>query len=228
MIRFENVYKKYDNGTVALDNININIGKGEFVFLIGPSGAGKSTMLKVITREEKVTRGSVFLDSINTQNLKRRQIPYHRRNLGVVFQDYKLLENKTVYENVAFALEILGASKKEIKREVPIALSLVNLSHKTKSYPRELSGGELQRVSIARSIVNNPKVLLADEPTGNLDEDTSYEIMSLLMDINRRGTTIVMATHARFIVDKYQKRVISINQGKIVSDEIGGYHIENV
>lgn len=228
MFRFEQVSKRYDNGVLALDDINLKVNEGEFVFLVGPSGAGKSTILKLLSKEEDPTRGYIFFDNKNISQLGRRQIPYYRRSLGIVFQNYRLLENKTVYENVAYALQIVGASKATIKREVPRVLSLVKLSHKSSSYPRELSGGEAQRVAIARSVVNNPKLVLADEPTGNLDMDTSMEIMDVLRDINKSGTTVLMATHAKYIVDTYNLRVITIEHGKIISDKVGGYNIENI
>lgn len=226
MIRLENVYKKYDNGVIALNNINLNIKHGEFVFVIGPSGAGKSTLLKLLSHEELPSRGNIFIDNVNITKLSRRQVPFHRRKLGIVFQDFKLLPNKTVYENVAYALEIVGASGSDIKRQVPNVLALVNLYDRAKSYPNQLSGGELQRVAIARAVVNKPRLLLADEPTGNLDEDTAYEIMEILENINKNGTTVLMATHAKNIVDQYQKRVIKIENGVIARDEIGGYYYE--
>ena len=226
MIRLENVLKKYDNGVIALNNINLNIKPGEFVFLIGPSGAGKSTLLKLLSHEELPTKGSIFIDNVNITKLSRRQVPFHRRNLGIVFQDFKLLANKTVYENVAYALEIVGASGADIKRQVPNVLALVNLYDRAKSYPNQLSGGELQRVAIARAVVNKPRLLLADEPTGNLDEETAYEIMEILDNINKNGTTVLMATHAKNIVDQYQKRVIRIDNGVVARDDIGGYYYE--
>lgn len=223
MIRFENVYKKYDNGVVALNNIDLSIKEGEFIFIVGASGAGKSTLIKLLTREELPTKGNVYFENNNITKLSRRQVPFHRRDLGVVFQDFKLLPNKTVYENVSYALEIIGTSSTEIKRRVPIVLSLVNLYDRSNSYPSELSGGESQRVAIARAVVNNPKLVMADEPTGNLDGDTAHEIMEILNDINKKGTTVLMATHARNIVDRYNKRVIKIDNGNLVRDEIGGY-----
>lgn len=226
MIRFENAHKEYDNGVIALDNVNLKIKKGEFVFLVGPSGAGKSTLIKILSHEEILTKGALFFENQNVTRLNRRRVPFYRRKLGVVFQDFRLLPNKTVYENVAYALEIVGASRNDIKRKVPVVLSLVNLSHKAKSYPNELSGGESQRVAIARAVVNEPKLLIADEPTGNLDMNTAIEIMSVLDNINSKGTTVLMATHAKQIVDEYQKRVVGIENGKIVSDRIGGYDYE--
>ena len=225
MFRLENVSKKYENGVLALNNVDLRVKEGEFVFLVWPSGAGKSTILKLLSKEEIATHGDVYFKNRNITSMKRREIPFHRRQLGIVFQDYRLLENKTVYENVAYALEIIGASSSDIKREVPRVLSLVKLSHKSKSYPSELSGGEAQRVAIARSVVNKPKLVLADEPTGNLDIDTSMEIMDVLMDINASGTTVLMATHAKYIVDAYKKRVVTISNGKIISDKVGGYSV---
>jgi cell division transport system ATP-binding protein len=226
MIRFEKIYKKYDNGVVALDDIDLNITPGEFVFIVGPSGAGKSTLLKLLTKEEVPTRGNIYFQNKNITKLSRRLIPIHRRKMGVVFQDFKLLPNKTVYENVAYALEIIGTSSSDIKRRVPIVLSLVNLYERANSYPNELSGGESQRVAIARAVVNNPKLLMADEPTGNLDVDTAMEIMEIINNINSKGTTVIMATHAKNIVDEYQKRVVKIDHGKVVRDETGGYYSE--
>ena len=194
MIEVKNVYKKYPNGVHAINGININIDFGEFVYVVGPSGSGKSTFIKMLYREEKPTSGSIIINGINLTTLKERKVPYLRRNLGVVFQDFKLLPNLTVYENIAFALEVIEESPRNIKRRVLEVLDLVHLKQRARSYPNELSGGEQQRVSIARSIVNSPKVLIADEPTGNLDPETTWEIMDTFMEINRRGTTIIMAT----------------------------------
>ncbi len=219
MIRFENVYKQYEKkDKYALEDVNLYIGKGEFVFLVGSSGAGKSTFIRLLLREQQITQGRLTINDIDVSNLTQRTIPKFRRNIGVVFQDFKLLANKTVYENVAYAMEITQNNKKSIRRKVPVALSLVGLSHKAKSYPSQLSGGEQQRVGIARAIINNPMLLIADEPTGNLDPHNADEIMRLLLDINRRGTTVIVATHAKEIVDKLQKRVITIDEGKILSD----------
>ncbi len=228
MIRFENVSKVYDNGFPALNNVSFTIEKGEFVFLVGSSAAGKSTIIKLIMKEEDATEGDININGIDVCDLRRKEVPYFRRTIGVVFQDYRLLPNKTVQENVAYAMEIIGAPTKEIRKNVPAVLSLVGLAHKAKMYPRQLSGGEQQRVAIARAIVNNPMVLIADEPTGNLDPDTASEIMAILEDINRRGTTIVMATHAESIVNRMQKRVIVIEKGVITRDEAkGGYtHVD--
>ncbi len=224
MIQFENVTKTYDNGFRALNDISFTIEKGEFVFLVGSSAAGKSTIIKLIMKEEDATSGNILINDIDVCDLKRREVPYFRRTIGVVFQDFRLLPNKTVQENVAYAMEIVGATNKEIRRNVPAVLSMVGLAHKAKMYPNQLSGGEQQRVAIARAIVNNPVVLIADEPTGNLDPDTAMEIMNILEDINRRGTTVVMATHAENIVNKLQKRVIVVEKGSITRDEEkGGY-----
>ena len=224
MISFQNVSKTYDNGFPALNDVSFEISKGEFVFLVGSSAAGKSTIIKLIMKEEDATEGSIIINGIDVCDLRRKEIPYFRRTLGVVFQDYRLLPNKTVQENVAYAMEIIGASGKEIRKNVPNVLSMVGLAHKAKMYPKQLSGGEQQRVAIARAIVNNPVLLIADEPTGNLDPETAHEIMEILEDINRRGTTIIMATHAENIVNKMQKRVIVVEKGVITRDEEkGGY-----
>ena len=224
MIKLTEVSKEYKNGVNALSNINIHIGKGEFVYLVGSSGAGKSTLIKLLLKEEEPTSGRIFLKGNEITKVNNRKIPYIRRDIGVVFQDFRLLPNKTVYENVAFAMEILGTNPKDIRRRVPMILSMVDLSRKASSYPEQLSGGEQQRVSIARAIVNNPPVLIADEPTGNLDPETALEIMRALMDINARGTTILMATHAREIVNSMRKRVLALENGKLIRDEErGGY-----
>ena len=222
MIEVKNVYKKYPNGVHAINGININIDFGEFVYVVGPSGSGKSTFIKMLYREEKRTSGSIIINGINLTTLKERKVPYLRRNLGVVFQDFKLLPNLTVYENIAFALEVIEESPRNIKRRVLEVLDLVHLKQRARSYPNELSGGEQQRVSIARSIVNSPKVLIADEPTGNLDPETTWEIMDTFMEINRRGTTIIMATHDKEIVNNIRNRVIVIEGGLVVRDELKG------
>lgn len=228
MILLSNVSKVYPNGSTALDDVSFFIERGEFVFIVGPSGSGKSTLIKLLMHEEVATEGQVIINNKDIGKLKRREIPYLRRSMGVVFQDFRLLSNKTVYENVAFAMDIIGASRKEIRRQVPNVLSLVGLSHKAKSFPGELSGGEQQRVALARALVNNPAFLIADEPTGNLNPKVAMEIMELLDNINKRGTTIIMATHAKDIVDTMKKRVIAIEDGKIVRDESrGGYGYEN-
>ncbi|MCI8290993.1 MAG: cell division ATP-binding protein FtsE [Clostridia bacterium] len=223
MIEFKNVSKVYDTGTEAVHNANFKIDKGEFVFLVGTSGSGKSTLIKLILKEEEPTRGNIIINGKDTTFLKPKRVPFLRRSMGVVFQDFRLLPDKTVYENVAFAMYIVKATPRHIRRQVQMVLSLVGLSAKAKMYPNELSGGEQQRVALARALVNNPSMIIADEPTGNLDPDTAWEIMNLLNDINLRGTTVVMATHAKNIVDSMNKRVIHIEQGNIVRDEKGGY-----
>ena len=227
MIEFRNVSKVYNKNVKALTNVNINIDKGEFVFLVGPSGAGKSTFIKMLLKEVEPSTGNIVMGNEDLSKIKRRQIPYHRRKIGMVFQDFRLIPTLNVYENVAFAMRVVGASPKEIRKRVPMVLSLVGLSNKYKMFPNELSGGEQQRVSIARAIVNNPKVLIADEPTGNLDPETAKEIMELIDDINKAGTTVVMATHAKEIVNSMKKRVIAIDKGEVVSDgQKGGYEYE--
>ncbi|NLK43818.1 MAG: cell division ATP-binding protein FtsE [Tissierellia bacterium] len=224
MIELQSVDKEYDNNVRALINVNLNIHKGEFVFLVGSSGAGKSTLIKLLLKEEEPTSGRIILNNMDITRVKNRRIPYIRRNIGVVFQDFRLLPNKTVYENVAFAMEIIGAHPKEIRRKVPMVLSMVDLSRRASSFPDQLSGGERQRVSIARAIVNSPPVLIADEPTGNLDPETAWEIMKVLSDINGRGTTVLMATHAKDIVNSMKKRVVEIHEGRLIRDEQkGGY-----
>ncbi|TKC17064.1 cell division ATP-binding protein FtsE [Robertmurraya kyonggiensis] len=222
MIEMEDVYKKYPNGVVAANGINVSIKQGEFVYVVGPSGAGKSTFIKMMYREEKPSKGAIMIDGVNLAKLKESKVPIFRRNLGVVFQDFKLLPKLTVYENVAFALEVIEESPKYIKKRVMEVLDLVGLKHKSRMLPTELSGGEQQRVSIARSIVNSPKVMIADEPTGNLDPETSWEIMRIFEEINTRGTTIVMATHNREIVNTIRHRVIAIENGQIIRDEQRG------
>ena len=223
MIEFRNVSKKYDTGTEAIHNVNFRINKGEFAFLVGSSGSGKSTIIKLILKEEEPTSGNIIINGKDTTFLKPSRVPYLRRSMGIVFQDFRLLPDKTVYENVAFAMNVVKATPKHIRRQVPMVLSLVGLANKAKVHPNELSGGEQQRVALARAIVNNPSMLIADEPTGNLDPNTAWDIMELLNDINLRGTTVVVATHAKDIVDKMNKRVIRIDHGDIVRDEKGGY-----
>lgn len=222
MIEMEDVYKKYPNGVVAANGINVRIKQGEFVYVVGPSGAGKSTFIKMMYREERPSKGTIMINGVNLAKLKENKVPLFRRHLGVVFQDFKLLPTLTVFENVAFALEVIEESPRNIKRRVMETLDLVNLKHKVRMLPTELSGGEQQRVSIARSIVNSPKVMIADEPTGNLDPDTSWDIMRIFEEINTRGTTIVMATHNREIVNKIRHRVIAIENGQIIRDEQRG------
>ncbi len=224
MIEFQNIGKSYGKDVVALIEINVRIDKGEFVFVVGPSGAGKSTFIKLLLHEERATEGKIFMNNEEITHVSSRKIPLLRRSIGVIFQDFRLLPNKTVYENVAFAMEIVEAKKREIRRQVPMVLGLVGLSDKAKKYPRELSGGEMQRVSIARSIVNNPSLVIADEPTGNLDPDTAWEIMRVLQHINQRGTTVIMATHAKDIVDVMKKRVIAIEKGRIIRDDRKGVY----
>lgn len=228
MIDMKNVWKTYPNGVTAISGIDVSIGKGEFVYVVGPSGAGKSTFMKMMYREEKPTKGEIFINGVNITTMKEKQVPFLRRTIGVVFQDFKLLPKLTVFENVAFALEVIEEHPTAIKRKVMKVLDIVKLKGKARYYPSELSGGEQQRVSIARAIVNNPNVLIADEPTGNLDPDTAWEIMSVLDDINNLGTTIVMATHNKEIVNTIKKRVIAIEGGRIVRDEFRGeYGYEN-
>lgn len=227
MIIFENVSLRYPSGVIGLENVSLQVDRGEFVFLVGSTGGGKSTLLKVIYAEEKVDSGRILVLRGDITNLPRRLVPLIRRNIGVIFQDFQLLSNRTVEENVAFTLEVVGAPTYEIRRKVPIVLKLVGLSDKEKCYPTELSGGEQQRVSIARAIINNPPILLADEPTGNLDPDTSVGIVDLLDKINTHGTTVIMATHDQNIVDMFRKRVVQIESGRIVKDIIkGGYRDE--
>jgi cell division transport system ATP-binding protein len=222
MIEMEDVYKKYPNGVVAANGISVNIKQGEFVYVVGPSGAGKSTFIKMMYREEKPSKGTIMINGVNLAKLKESKVPLFRRNLGVVFQDFKLLPTLTVYENVAFALEVIEEQPKNIKKRVMETLDLVNLKHKARMLPTELSGGEQQRVSIARSIVNSPKVMIADEPTGNLDPETSWDIMRIFDEINTRGTTVVMATHNKEIVNTIRHRVIAIENGQIIRDEQRG------
>ena len=223
-IRFKDVEKTYKNGVNAVYDMNLGIKKGEFVFVIGASGSGKSTLIKMLYREEKPTNGEIYVGGVNVAKVKNNKVYKLRRKIGIVFQDYKLLPKLTVYENVAFALEIYGLPTDEIRRKVLKALDLVGLKSRTKSYPDQLSGGEQQRVAIARAIVNSPKLLICDEPTGNLDPDTSLEIMKVIEKINDLGTTVVMATHDREMVDKMKKRVVLLDNGKLVKDyEKGSY-----
>ncbi len=222
MIEMENVYKKYPNGVVAANGISVQIKQGEFVYVVGPSGAGKSTFIKMMYREEVPTKGSIIIDGINLAKMKESRVPYLRRQIGVVFQDYKLLPTLTVFENIAFAMEVIEEHPAQIKKRVMETLDLVGLKHKARMLPTELSGGEQQRVSIARSIVNSPKVMIADEPTGNLDPETSWDIMNIFDEINRRGTTVVMATHNKDIVNRIKHRVIAIESGTISRDEQRG------
>ena len=222
MIEMQDIWKTYKNGTHALRGISVKVDRNDFVFVVGPSGAGKSTFMKLIYREERPTKGHIFVNGFNLEKLKQRKIPFVRRNIGVIFQDFKLLPKLTVFENVAFAMEVIEAPKKTIKKRTLEVLDLVRLKDKANSLPSQLSGGEQQRIAIARAIVNNPSVIIADEPTGNLDPDTSWEIMKLLEEINFRGTTIVMATHNKEIVNTLRKRVIAIEKGMIARDEVRG------
>lgn len=216
--------KVYKNNHIALSDINISINRGEFVFLVGPSGAGKSTFIKLLLKEIEPSNGKINVNGIDVIKLKRNEVPYYRRNIGVVFQDFRLLHEKTVFENIAFALQVVEAGNRDIKRRVLSVLSVVGLSSKSNLYPNQLSGGEQQRVVLARAIVNNPSILICDEPTGNLDPDTAWEIMQLLDDINKTGTTLLMATHAKDIVDRMKKRVIAIEKGVIVRDQQRGVY----
>lgn len=224
MIEFRNVTKQYGNGTIALKNINLKVNKGEFVFVIGSSGSGKSTLVKLVLKEEDATEGEIRVNGYRVDSLPHKDVPYLRRGIGVVFQDFRLLPNKTVYENVAFAMQITEALPKEIRRQVPMSLALVGLSKKANAYPNQLSGGEQQRVALARGIVNNPALLVADEPTGNLDPDTSWEIIKLLNEINQRGTTVIVATHEKNIVDAMRKRVVALDRGKLIRDQEKGLY----
>lgn len=223
MIRFIDVYKEYDNGTKALKGIDLRIDDGEFVFLVGPSGSGKSTIIKLITGEIALTQGKLMVNGYSLNNISPRQVPLMRRTLGIIFQDFRLIDKKTVYENLAFAMRAIGASSRDLKRRIPYVLQLVGLDQKADRYPGQLSGGEQQRVAIARALVNNPATIIADEPTGNLDPERSMEIMTLLVKINQLGTTVVVVTHEKDLVNKFGKRVITIDQGRIINDSVGGY-----
>jgi cell division transport system ATP-binding protein len=228
MIVLDHVSMKYPTGTLALDDVTFHIGKGEFVFIVGSSGSGKTTLIKLLLDEIKPTKGDIVVSGMTYSKLKRRDIPKLRRKFGVVFQNFRLLKDRTVFENVAFAQQVVEKSNKEIRREVPAVLTMVGLASEYKKYPKQLSGGEQQRVAIARAIVNRPDIILADEPTGNLDPANSTEIMELLDDLNKKGTTVVVVTHNKEIVDAMQKRVIRLKKGRIVSDvEKGGYKDED-
>ncbi len=218
MVEFRNVSKQYDNGTKALQNVNLRIDKGEFVFIVGSSGAGKSTLIKLMLREEKPTSGEVIVNGFRLNRLKRRQVPRFRRTLGVVFQDFRLIPYMSAYDNVAFAMRVTNVSAKDIRHRVPYVLGLVGLASKAKIIPEKLSGGEQQRVALARALANNPDLIIADEPTGNIDPELSYEIVSLLYEINKCGTTIVIVTHERELVEKFHNRVITVENGAIVGD----------
>ena len=225
MIDFVNVTKVYEVGTHALQGVSLHIDDGEFVFLVGPSGSGKSTIIKLLTAELKPTSGSITVNGYRLEEIKKRQIPHLRRTVGVIFQDFRLIENKTVFDNVAFGMRIVGASGKEIQQRVPYVLDLVGLENRVRRFPNELSGGEQQRVAIARALVNNPSMIIADEPTGNLDPVKSYEIMMLLERINALGTTVMVVTHEQELVNRFTKRVIAINEGKVINDGMDGYYI---
>ena len=228
MIQMREVSKTYDTGVVALDHVNVDIKKGEFVFVVGPSGAGKSTFIKMLFREELPTKGKLLVNGHDVVEMERSEVPYLRRELGVIFQDYRLLPDKTVFENVAFAMQVIEAPRRTMQRSVNSVLDVVGLRDKYRSFPSQLSGGEQQRVAIARAIVNNPSIVIADEPTGNLDPETSWDIMDIFKRINADGTTIVMATHDKDIVDAMKRRVIAIEDGHIVRDEAqGAYGYEN-
>lgn len=224
MIEFNNVSMTYQTGTAALKDVTFSIQDGEFVFIIGRSGAGKSTLIKLLTCEEKPSAGQVLIDDFDISRIRRSLVPYLRRNIGMIFQDFRLIYTKTVFENVAFAMEIVGCSRKSIARRVPIVLSIVGLRDKSSARPRELSGGEQQRVAIARAMVNNPMLILADEPTGNLDPTNSEAVMALLEEINRSGTTVVICTHDRELVDRMKKRVVEIEDGYLVRDDTEGVY----
>ena len=225
MIRFENITKIYPYDCVALENINLKINPQEFVCIAGPSGAGKTTLLKLLIREEEPTKGNIFWNGENILEIPPKEIPYFRRRIGLVFQDFKLLYNKTAYENIAFAMEVSGISDKEIKRDVPQILKLVGLEHRANHFPFQLSGGEKQRVAIARALANRPKLLMADEPTGNLDTLHAWEIIRLLIKINELGTTVILATHDKDIINGLRKRVVTLNKGRIIRDEEEGRYI---
>ena len=224
MIEFTDVVKSYREGNDALKGVNMQIEDGEFCFLVGPSGSGKSTIIKLITGELRPTSGTVHVNGYSLERIRKREIPYLRRTVGVVFQDFRLIANKTVYENVAFAMRVIGAQEKEIRERVPYVLELVGLENKAKRKPTEMSGGEQQRLAIARALVNNPSTIIADEPTGNLDPDRSLEIMSLLQEINNLGTTVLVVTHERDLVERFGKRVIAIDDGVVISDGMDGYY----
>ena len=226
MIDLQEVYKVYDGTTRALNGVSLKIEDGEFVFVVGPSGSGKSTLIKLLSAELKPTEGKVLVNGFDVSELRRRDIPYLRRTIGVVFQDFRLIDNKTVYENVAFVMRAVGTPTRIIKKRVPYVLELVGLKNKSRRLPHQLSGGEQQRVAIARALVNNPDVIIADEPTGNLDPSRSVELMMLLEKINKLGTTVLVVTHERELVNQLEKRVIAIERGSIISDRTGGYYLD--
>ena len=222
MIEFKNVKKTYPNGTEALNGIDLKIDDGEFVFIVGASGAGKSTLTKLLTREEKITEGQLTVNEFDLVKMPERKVPYYRRQIGVVFQDFRLLPDMTVFENVAFAMQIIGESKKTIKRRVPTILNIVGLQDKANSFPSQLSGGEQQMLALARALANNPATIIADEPTGNIDPKLSLEIMNLLVKIHKRNKTVIVVTHEKQLVDYFQQRVVTIDNGVVVSDRVGG------
>lgn len=222
MIDFVNVKKAYPNGTMALKGINLHIDDGEFVFIVGHSGAGKTTLMKLLLREEKPTSGKLIVGDYNLMEMSNFKVPYYRRELGVVFQDFRLFPKKTVFENVAFAMEVVGTPRKMIRRRVPAILNTVNLNGKQDSFPHEISGGEQQRVALARALANNPKVIIADEPTGNIDPRMSLEIMNLLVKINKLGKTVIVVTHDKDLVDYHKQRVVMLQEGRIIDDHVGG------
>ena len=222
MIEFRNVKKHYPNGTVALDGVDLKVEDGEFVFIVGRSGAGKTTMMKLLLREERASSGEIIVGDYNLSKLRNFKVPYYRRELGVVFQDFRLFKDKTVYENVSFAMQVVGTPTRLIKRRVPAILNTVNLPDKGKNFPSELSGGEQQRVALARALANNPKIIIADEPTGNIEPKMSIEIMNLLMKINKLGKTVIVVTHEKALVDYYKQRVVMLRDGKIIEDRVGG------
>ncbi len=224
MVRFIDVHKEYDNGTKALKGVSVRIDDGEFVFLVGPSGSGKSTLIKLITAEIAPTDGRVMVNGFNLNTITPRQVPLMRRTLGIIFQDFRLIEKKTVYDNLAFSMRAIGASNRELRRRIPYVLQLVGLDQKGDRFPGQLSGGEQQRVAIARALVNNPSMIIADEPTGNLDPQRSLEIMMLLERINELGTTVLVVTHEKNLVNRFTKRVVAIENGRVISDGTGGYY----
>ena len=228
MIDFQNVKKVYPNGTVALDGVDLHIDDGEFVFIVGASGAGKSTLMKLLLREERITSGSLTVNDFDLTKMPERKVPYFRRDLGVVFQDFRLFQDKTVYENVAFAMRVVGEPNSVIKRRVPTILNIVNLQDKYNCFPSELSGGEQQRVALARALANNPSTIIADEPTGNIDPRLSLEIMNLLIKIHKKNKTVIVVTHEKQLVDYFQQRVVTLSDGKIIGDRVGGMFNEEV
>ncbi|NLE13201.1 MAG: cell division ATP-binding protein FtsE [Clostridiales bacterium] len=222
MIEFKNVKKLYPNGTLALDNVNLRIEDGEFLFVVGESGAGKTTLMKLLLREERCTEGTLIVDEFNLNSLSNFKVPHYRRQLGVVFQDFRLFPNMTVFENVAFAMRVIGEPYRAIKRRVPTILKIVNLQDKHKNFPHELSGGEQQRVALARALANNPRIIIADEPTGNIDPKMSLEIMNLLLKIQRKNKTVIVVTHEENLVNYFRQRVVVLRDGRVVEDRIGG------